>query len=46
MLFRSEAIEAGLKSIKSDMEYQETFKYFKEMVEVNDYEFYDNGNLI
>ena len=41
-----EAIEAGLKSIKSDMEYQETFEYFKDMVDVNDYEFYDNGNLI
>ena len=41
-----DAIEAGLKSIKSDMKHQETFEYFKDMAECNGYEFYDNGNLI
>jgi hypothetical protein len=41
-----DAIEAGLKSIKSDMEHQESFEYFKDMAECNEYEFYDNGSLI
>jgi hypothetical protein len=41
-----DAIEAGLKSIKSDMEHQETFEYYKDMVDANDYEFYENGTLI
>lgn len=41
-----EAIEAGLKDIKNDMEYQESFEYFKDMAQVNEYEFYDNGSLI
>lgn len=41
-----DAIETGLKSIRQDMKHQETFEYFKEMAECNQYEFYDNGNLI
>jgi len=41
-----DAIEAGLRSIKADMEYQETFEHFKDMAEGNEYEFYDNGSLI
>ena len=41
-----DAIEAGLKSIKSDMEHQETFEYYKDMVDCNDYEFYEDGSLI
>jgi len=41
-----DAIEAGLKSIKADMEHQETFEYYKDMVDTNDYEFYEDGSLI
>jgi len=41
-----DAIDAGLKSIKADMKYQETFEHFKDMAEGNEYEFYDNGSLI
>ena len=41
-----DAIEAGLKSIRNDMKHQETFEYYKEMVDCNDYEFYENGVLI
>jgi hypothetical protein len=41
-----ESIDAGLQDIVKDMEYQESLEYFKEMAENNEYEFYDNGNLI
>ena len=41
-----DAIEAGLKSIKADMEHQETFEYYKDMVDSNAYEFYEDGSLI
>ena len=41
-----EGIDAGLRDIVKDMEYQESFEYFKDMAECNEYEFYDNGNLI
>lgn len=41
-----DAIEAGLKDVKNDMEYQESFEYFKDMAQVNDYEFYFNGKMI
>jgi len=41
-----DAIDAGLKSIKADMEHQESFEYYKDMVDCNEYEFYENGSLI
>jgi len=42
----NEAVEAGFKSIRADMEYQLTDKAIKETIECNDYEFTEDGKLI
>lgn len=38
-----DAVEAGKKSIISDMEYQESDEYADETIEANGYEFLENG---
>jgi len=40
------AIDAALKAIISDMEYQETMEYFLEHAEANEYKFLGNGRMI
>ena len=38
-----DAIEAGKRGIIADMEYQDSDEYVAEMLEINDYEFDENG---
>jgi len=39
----NDAIEAGKRGIIADMEYQDSEEYISEMMEINDYEFKENG---
>lgn len=41
----NEAVEAGFKSIRADMEYQLTDEAITESIECNDYEFTEDGKL-
>lgn len=38
-----DAIDAGKRGIIADMEYQDSEEYIAEMMEINDYEFDENG---
>lgn len=41
-----DAIEAGKRAVLADMEYQDSEEHIAEMMEVNGYEFYENGTRI
>ena len=42
----NEAIDAGLRSWVNDLEYQESDEYIIESIEVNDYQFLENGRMV
>lgn len=42
----NEAIEAGKRAILADMEYQDSEEHISEMMEINGYEFFENGSRI
>lgn len=46
LLAFNEAIEAGLKGIISEMEYQDSDEYIEEMMDINDYEFDEQGRRV
>lgn len=46
LLAFNEAIEAGLKGIISEMEYQDSDEYIEEMMDINDYEFDQQGRRV
>lgn len=41
----NEALDAGFKAWREDMEYQTTDEYIDDFILVNEYEFYENGKL-
>jgi hypothetical protein len=45
LLAFNEAIEAGLKGIISEMEYQDSEEYISEMMEINEYKFDAYGRI-
>ena len=45
LLAFNEAIEAGKRGIIADMEWQDSEEYIEEMIEANDYQFFDNGSI-
>ena len=40
-----DAIEAGKKGIICDMEHQDSEEYISEMMEINDYQFLEDGSI-